>query len=98
MPLCLVDEQGSDGVVEFIKAVNEMFDGELDVTGEELKMFEFDDDGEAPDRRSDFRNEDRDDVVVRLVLEVDDGGAGGGRGASSCRDAFGEAGFLDAVC
>ena len=97
LPLCLVNGQGGDGVVKFIKAVNEAFDGELDVVGEELEAFEFDDDGEAPDCCSDLRDEDRDDVVVRLVLEVDYGGSGGGRGTSSCRDAFGEAGLLDAV-
>ena len=97
LPLRLVDRQGGDGVVKLIKAMNEVFDGELDVVGEELETFEFDDDGKAPDRCSDFRDEDRDDVVVRLVFEVDDGGPGGGRGVGSCRDAFGEAGLLNAV-
>ena len=98
LPLCLIDGQGGDGVVEFVKVVNEAFDGELDVVGEELETFEFDDDGEVPDHGSDFRDEDRDDVVVRLVLQVDDGGSGDGRGVGSCRDAFGEAGLLDAIC
>ena len=84
MPLPFVDGEGGDGVVEFVKAVNEAFDGDLDVVGEELEPFEFDDDGEALDRRADFGDEDRDDVVVRLVLEVDDGGAGGGRCVGAC--------------
>ena len=97
MPLPFVDGEGGNLVIEFIKSVNEAFDGGLDVVGEVLETFEFDDDGEAPDCGSDFRDEDRDDVVVRLVLEVDDGGSGGGCGVSSCRNAFGEAGLLDAV-
>ena len=84
LPLPFVDGEGGDGVVKFIKAVNEAFDGDLDVIGEELEVFEFDDDGEALDRRSDFRDEDRDNVIVRLVLEVDDGGLDGGRGVGSC--------------
>ena len=58
LPLCLVDGQGGNGVVKFIKTVNEAFDGELDVVGEELETFEFDDDGEAPDCCSDLRDED----------------------------------------
>ena len=84
LPLPFVNGEGGNLIVEFVKAVNEAFDGNLDVVWEELETLEFDDDGEALDRRSDFRDEDRDDVVVRLVLEVDDGGLDGGRGVGSC--------------
>ena len=52
LPLPFVDGEGGDLVVEFVKAVNEAFDGDLDVVGEELESLEFDDDGEALDRRA----------------------------------------------
>ena len=80
----MVDGEGGNLIVELIKPVNEAFDGDLDVVGEELESLEFDDDGEVLDRRSDFWDEDCDDVVMRLVLEVDDGGLDGGRGVGSC--------------
>ena len=46
LPLPFVDGEGGNLVVEFIKAVNEMFDGELNVVGKELELLKFDDDGE----------------------------------------------------
>ena len=99
LPLRLVDDGvvGAENVVEPVEAVDEVLDGQADVVGQELETFELHDDGEASKSGADLWDEDRDDVLHRLVFEVDDGGRCGGRGVGTCRDAFGEAGLLDAV-
>ena len=98
MPLSLVDGAGGDAVVELVEVVDEVLDGDANVVRQELEAFEFDDDGEASKCGADLGGEDGADAFVGFALEVDEGLVGGGRGVGSCRNAFGEARLLYAVC
>ena len=97
LPLGFVDRARVDVVVELVEVVNEALDGEPDVVGEELETFELDDDGEPAEGCADLGDEDRDESFVGFALEVDYGRGGGADCVGTCRNAFGEAGLLDAI-